>query len=293
MPNKVYSLKAKLSSHLNVARQVYRDFRLYDLGSYALNRLTPKAGYNVEKHLAYGLKARQRFDLYRTAQPLTHRPLIVFVHGGAWMHGDKKDYQFIGEAFAREGYDVVIPNYHLAPEYIFPHYVDDLHLLLDYLQASSHRLQISVENIVLMGHSAGAFNVMSAVYYPKQHKSERLANIRAIIGLAGPYHFDYKDDPLCADAFDQSVPYQQVMPLYFVQPQPVKHYLFIAEKDTIVGHFNSHDLDRVLKQHGNHSHVISISKLGHITIVGSLSSLFSRFFPTKSKVLWALEDAFK
>lgn len=293
MPNKVYSLKSRLSSHLNVARQIYRDFRLYDLGSYALNRLTPKAGYSVEKHVAYGLKARQRFDLYRTAQPLTHRPLIVFVHGGAWMHGDKKDYQFIGEAFAREGYDVVIPNYHLAPEYIFPHYVDDLHLLLDYLQASSHRLQISVENIVLMGHSAGAFNVMSAVYYPEQHKSERLANIRAIIGLAGPYHFDYKDDPLCADAFDQSVPYQQVMPLYFVQPQPVKHYLFIAEKDTIVGHFNSHDLDGVLKQHGNHSHVISIPKLGHITIVGSLSSLFSRFFPTKSKVLWALEDAFK
>ena len=91
MHNKVHSFKAKLSSHLNVARQIYRDFRLYDLGSYALNRFTPKAGYSAERHLAYGLKARQRFDLYRSAQPLAHRPLIVFVHGGAWLHGDKRE----------------------------------------------------------------------------------------------------------------------------------------------------------------------------------------------------------
>lgn len=293
MHNKVQQLKARLSSHLNVARDMYRDFRLYDLGSYALNRFTPKAGYQTELHCAYGLQARQRFDLYRSLQPLAHRPLIVFVHGGAWMHGDKKDYRFIGEAFAREGYDVVIPNYHLAPEHIFPQSVADLHALLDYLQLSADKLQISVDNIVLMGHSAGAFNVMSAVYYPQQHQPERLSHIRAIIGLAGPYHFDYKGDPICADAFDQTVPYQQVMPLYFVQPQPLKHYLFIAEQDSIVGHFNSHDLDQALKQQGNHSQVISIPKLGHISIVGSLSSLFSRFFPTKAKVLWALEDAFK
>ena len=71
--------------------------------------------------------------------------------------------------------------------------------------------------------------------------------IRAIIGLAGPYHFDYKDDPICADAFDQSIPYQQVMPYYFVENTSTKHYLFMAERDNIVGHFNSQDLDRVLK----------------------------------------------
>lgn len=293
MRNKVVQVKAQLSSHINVARQIYKNFRLYDVGSYALNRLTPKQGYTIEKNLAYGLKARQRFDLFKSTQPLAHRPLIVFVHGGAWMHGDKKDYHFIGEAFAREGYDVVVMNYHLAPKHIFPKSVDDLHLLLNYLHQANDKFNISTENIVLMGHSAGAFNVMSALYYPGTISVECLSSIRAIIGLAGPYHFNYKDDPLCADAFDQSVPYQQVMPFYFVEPCPVKHYLLVAEKDDIVGHFNSHDLDQMLKQQGNHSQVIMVPKLGHITIVGSLSSLFSRFFETKSKVLWALEDAFK
>jgi acetyl esterase/lipase len=208
------------------------------------------------------------------------------------LHGDKKDYQFIGESFAKEGYDVVVMNYHLAPQHIFPTYIHDLHLLLNHLQQSAGQLQICAENLVLMGHSAGAFNVMSALYHPQSASIDH-GQIRAIIGLAGPYHFDYKNDPICADAFDQAVPYQQVMPYYFVRNSSTRHYLFIAEKDKIVGHFNSQDLDRVLKEKGNHSHLIQIPKLGHITIVGSLSSLFSRFFQTKAQVLWALEDAFK
>ncbi len=48
------------------------------------------------------------------------------------------------------------------------------------------------------------------------------------IGLAGPYHFDYKGDPICADAFDQNRPYQEVMPYYFVESNTVKHYLLVA-----------------------------------------------------------------
>ena len=292
MFHKVGQFKTQLSDQILEVQQRYKDFRIYDFGSYALNRLTPKQGYSVETQLAYGLKARQRFDLFLSHQPLAHRPLIIFVHGGAWLHGDKKDYYFIGEAFAKEGYDVVVMNYHLAPEYIFPIYINDLHLLLNHLQQHADQLNVSTENLVLMGHSAGAFNVMSALYHPQKAMIER-EQIRAIIGLAGPYHFDYKDDPICADAFDQSIPYQQVMPYYFVENTSTKHYLFMAERDNIVGHFNSQDLDRVLKDHGNHSELITIPKLGHITMIGSLSSLFSRFFETKPRVMWALEDTFK
>lgn len=292
MFHKVSQFKTQLSDQILEVQQRYKDFRIYDFGSYALNRLTPKQGYSVETQLAYGLKARQRFDLFLSHQPLAQRPLIIFVHGGAWLHGDKKDYHFIGEAFAKEGYDVVVMNYHLAPEHIFPIYINDLHLLLNHLQQHADQLNVSTENLVLMGHSAGAFNVMSALYHPQKAMIEQ-EQIRAIIGLAGPYHFDYKDDPICAEAFDQSIPYQQVMPYYFVEKTSTKHYLFMAERDNIVGHFNSQDLDRVLKDHGNHSELITIPKLGHITMIGSLSSLFSRFFETKPRVMWALEDAFK
>ncbi|ENU40228.1 alpha/beta hydrolase [Acinetobacter johnsonii] len=293
MFNKLHPFVQRLNRSVEYARLLYRDFRIYDVGSYALNRLTPRKGYSVQENVAYGLRARHRLDLFRTQTPREHRPLIVFVHGGAWMHGDKKDYRFIGEAFAKEGFDVAVINYHLAPEHIFPASIDDLSLALNYLNVHQLKYQISTEKVVLMGHSAGAFNVMSALYHPKPYEIQCRSQISAIIGLAGPYHFDYKGDPICADAFDQNRPYQEVMPYYFVESNTVKHYLLVAENDDVVGLSNAVDLDRRLKEKGNYSQLWTVPRIGHISMIGSVSSLFSRYFTTKQKIMQALEDALK
>ena len=293
MFNKLQPFVQRLNRSVEYARLLYRDFRIYDVGSYALNRLTPRKGYSVQENVAYGLRARHRLDLFHTQTPREHRPLIVFVHGGAWMHGDKKDYRFIGEAFAKEGFDVAVINYHLAPEHIFPASIDDLSLALNYLNVHQLKYQISTEKVVLMGHSAGAFNVMSALYHPKPYEIRCRSQITAIIGLAGPYHFDYKGDPICADAFDQNRPYQEVMPYYFVESNTVKHYLLVAENDDVVGLSNAVDLDRRLKEKGNYSQLWTVPRIGHISMIGSVSSLFSRYFTTKQKIMQALEDALK
>ena len=293
MFNKLQPFVQRLNRSVEYARLLYREFRIYDVGSYALNRLTPRKGYSVQENVAYGLRARHRLDLFRTQTPREHRPLIVFVHGGAWMHGDKKDYRFIGEAFAKEGFDVAVINYHLAPEHIFPASIDDLSLALNYLNVHQLKYQISTEKVVLMGHSAGAFNVMSALYHPKPYEIQCRSQITAIIGLAGPYHFDYKGDPICADAFDQNRPYQEVMPYYFVESNTVKHYLLVAENDDVVGLSNAVDLDRRLKEKGNYSQLWTVPRIGHISMIGSVSSLFSRYFTTKQKIMQALEDALR
>lgn len=293
MFNKLQPFVQRLNHSVEYVRLLYRDFRIYDVGSYALNRLTPRKGYSVQENVAYGLRARHRLDLFHTQTPREHRPLIVFVHGGAWMHGDKKDYRFIGEAFAKEGFDVAVINYHLAPEHIFPASIDDLSLALNYLNVHQLKYQISTEKVVLMGHSAGAFNVMSALYHPKPYEIQCRSQITAIIGLAGPYHFDYKGDPICADAFDQNRPYQEVMPYYFVESNTVKHYLLVAENDDVVGLSNAVDLDRRLKEKGNYSQLWTVPRIGHISMIGSVSSLFSRYFTTKQKIMQALEDALK
>lgn len=283
----------KIVQQLNdKVQQVYQDFRLYDIGSYALNRFIATEYFDLLPNIAYGLKARQRLDLYRARQPQRHRPLLIFVHGGSWQHGDKKDYKFIGEAFAREGYDVAVINYHLAPEHIFPAYIDDLTLALNHLHQHQHKYQISTENTVLMGHSAGAFNVMSALYHPQPCTLHCREQIKAVVGIAGPYHFDYKGDPLSQHAFDEQIPYQQVMPYYFVDQNPVHHYLLMASNDQIVQQSNSWDLHQVLQNKGNHSQVAVIENTGHITIVGSLSGWFSRYFRTKETILQMLDQTF-
>lgn len=278
-------LKVKFKTH-------YQDFRLYDLGSITLNGLTPKKGYSIKQNIAYGLKARQRLDLYISHQTQT-KALIVFVHGGAWSHGDKSAYKFVGEAFSRYGYNVAVLNYHLAPEHKFPSYVDDLAVALNYLEQQQLRLGISTDQIALMGHSAGAFNIASLLYHPKNYALPLKLNIKALIGIAGPYHFDYKNDALAEGAFDQTIPYHQVMPYYFVAKNEVKHYLFLAENDQIVKPQNSFDFKKQLLEQGNHCEILTIPKTGHISIMGSVSSLFSRLFVTRSEIIKVLDEAIK
>ncbi|ENU97135.1 hypothetical protein F970_00102 [Acinetobacter sp. CIP 102082] len=273
------------------AKNLYQEFRLYDFASYSINYLTPKDTFEKEEHLAYGLKARNRLDLYRTKNPKKQKPLIVFVHGGSWQHGNKRDYLFIGETFAREGYDVAVINYHLAPEHIFPAFVDDLAQAIHYLNQNKVKLNISTDNMILMGHSAGAFNVMSVVYSAQSQNFKYKDQIKAIVGLAGPYHFDYVGDPLSEHAFDHKISYQQVMPYYFIEPNHIKHYLLVAEQDQVVERKNALDLDIALRQKGNHSHIAVIPKTGHITIVATLASLMSHYFKTKRTILHFLEEA--
>ncbi len=273
------------------AKNLYQEFRLYDLASYSMNYLTPKDTFEKEEHLAYGLKARNRLDLYRTKNPKKQKPLIVFVHGGSWQHGNKRDYLFIGETFAREGFDVAVINYQLAPENIFPAFVDDLAQAIHYLNQNKVKLNISTDNMILMGHSAGAFNVMSVVYSAQSQNFKYKDQIKAIVGLAGPYHFDYVGDPLSEHAFDHKISYQQVMPYYFIEPNHIKHYLLVAEQDQVVERKNTLDLDIALRQKGNHSHIAVIPKTGHITIVATLASLMSHYFKTKRTILHFLEEA--
>lgn len=273
------------------AKNLYQEFRLYDFASYSINYLTPKDTFEKEEHLAYGLKARNRLDLYRSKNPKKQKPLIVFVHGGSWQHGNKRDYLFIGETFAREGFDVAVINYQLAPENIFPAFVDDLAQAIHYLNQNKVKLNISTDNMILMGHSAGAFNVMSVVYSAQSQNFKYKDQIKAIVGLAGPYHFDYVGDPLSEHAFDHKISYQQVMPYYFIEPNHIKHYLLVAEQDQVVERKNALDLDIALRQKGNHSHIAVIPKTGHITIVATLASLMSHYFKTKRTILHFLEEA--
>lgn len=281
----------QVQENVTRAKNFYQEFRLYDFASYSINYLTPKDTFEKEEHLAYGLKARNRLDLYRTKNPKKQKPLIVFVHGGSWQHGNKRDYLFIGETFAREGFDVAVINYQLAPENIFPAFVDDLAQAIHYLNQNKVKLNISTDNMILMGHSAGAFNVMSVVYSAQSQNFKYKDQIKAIVGLAGPYHFDYVGDPLSEHAFDHKISYQQVMPYYFIEPNQIKHYLLVAEQDQVVERKNTLDLDIALRQKGNHSHIAVIPKTGHITIVATLASLMSHYFKTKRTILHFLEEA--
>jgi len=97
-----------------------------------------------------------RYDHYRPKKVDGLAPGVVFVHGGAWVHGDPS--QAAGNAlhFARRGIATVSISYRLAPGHRFPAPLDDVRRGLRWVRAHAEELGIDPTRIVLLGLSAGA-----------------------------------------------------------------------------------------------------------------------------------------
>jgi acetyl esterase/lipase len=103
-----------------------------------------------------------RYDHYRPVRVDAPAPVVVFVHGGGWMHGDPS--QAAGNAlhFARHGIATIALSYRLAPAHRFPAPLDDVRHGLRHVRVHADELGIDAERIALLGLSAGAHLAMLA-----------------------------------------------------------------------------------------------------------------------------------
>lgn len=155
-----------------------------------INALTPRGDFDLKKNVPYGDNPRQKLDIYTPTTRPMKSSVIIFVHGGSWANGDKKQYLFVGQAFAEMGYFTVIPNYRLYPEVKFPDFIDDIALatarLKDLLPENTCP---DTSNIILIGHSAGAHTVAMLATDPQYlQRNNAEVTIKTWIGLAGPYN---------------------------------------------------------------------------------------------------------
>jgi len=95
-------------------------------------------------------------DVFSPQQDDGPLPTIVWVHGGAWISGSKKDVAPYLRILASHGYTTVGVNYTLGPEGTFPTAVDQLNEALGYLVDNAQDLRIDPDRIILAGDSAGS-----------------------------------------------------------------------------------------------------------------------------------------
>jgi arylformamidase len=115
-------------------------------------------GVRVIADTHYGADRAQRLDVY-TTEGIHARPVIVMVHGGGWMFGDKANPGVAGaklEHFAAEGYVFVSVDYRLWPGVGPVEQAGDVALALAYVQKHAQAWGGDGSRVILMGHSAGA-----------------------------------------------------------------------------------------------------------------------------------------
>jgi len=146
-------------------------------------------GVTIERDIAYGPDALQKLDVYRSEGAGEKHPVLLFVHGGGFVRGDKH-----GEFYpdnvtlwaAREGMVGVGINYRLAPGAPWPSAAQDLAAAVAWTRANIASYGGDPDRIVLFGHSAGANHVADYVGSPSLQGAE-MAAIKGAVLLSPNY----------------------------------------------------------------------------------------------------------
>lgn len=113
----------------------------------------------IEKDLNYCSRTDRsgRCDVYLPSHsaPANGYPVVVVVHGGGWISGDKWTVEGYSRALARSGIAAVTSNYRLAPEHKFPAQVDDVRQVLIWVKQNAERYSWNPQRVGMFGYSAG------------------------------------------------------------------------------------------------------------------------------------------
>lgn len=122
----------------------------------ALERQRPD-GISEKRNIRYAAHPSALFDLYNPAgggDP--RRPTIVWVHGGAFVAGDRSDLSGYLRVLAGRGYRSIAVGYPLAPASRYPAPVLAANEALAFLRDRGAEYGVDPANLILIGDSAGA-----------------------------------------------------------------------------------------------------------------------------------------
>ncbi len=110
-------------------------------------------------NVSYGPHPRNVLDLWKAAGE-GPRPLLVYIHGGGWITGDKGQKMPAFQPFLDKGISCAAINYRLAPDYPLPAPVHDAVRAIQFIRSKAVDWNIDAKRIALTGPSAGACTSM-------------------------------------------------------------------------------------------------------------------------------------
>jgi acetyl esterase/lipase len=167
------------------------------LSEYWANAASLNIGSPVpERSVVYATSedgSRLSLDVWRAddSRGAALHPAMLFVHGGAWIHGTRSGAPAWDVWLNRLGYDVFDVEYRLPPPARWRDEVADVKCALGWVAAHAADYRVDPARISVMGYSAGANLAMLAAYsagdpeLPPSCPVSAVA-VRAVVNLYGP-----------------------------------------------------------------------------------------------------------
>ena len=156
------------------------------LAAWGVNNPVPKVG---TLHEALPIYSDRRDATVDVIVPTGTRPfpVLLYIHGGAWVAGSPATHRRLTYRFAEAGYLVVSVDYRLAPEHPFPAAYDDCVQALRWTAREARRFGGDPSRLAIGGDSAGG-NLAAAVAIAA-HGISDLPPIAAALLIYGVFDF--------------------------------------------------------------------------------------------------------
>lgn len=233
------------------------------------------------KNYAYGTHERQVYDLFIPNDASGDLGMVLFIHGGAWIAGDKESYEG-GSAYCATGLGLAgaAINYRYTDENIdASDILDDIDAALASIKAKGAEVGVNINKVLITGDSAGAH--LSLLYAYSRKATAPITPV-AVVSNSGPtdlyddnfYHNNALGDEavlsgLMSKISGQSFTYAnkedakdallKASPVNYVSADCVPTVINHGDSDSIVPFSNAQTLDRLLTEYGV-EHVLNVYK---------------------------------
>jgi acetyl esterase/lipase len=213
--------------------------------------------------------------------------VVVFFYGGGWDQGEKRDYRFVGQTLAEQGFVAVVPDYRVYPAVRYPAFLQDSALAVRWARDHAAENGGDPERVFLMGHSAGAYNaVMLAVdrRWLGAVGMDPRRDLRGVIGLAGPYDFlPLHSDELKA-IFGPPDMRPDTQPINHVDGQAPPMLLMTDARDKVVDPGNTERMADRIRERGGQVEAVTFPGLSHALILGAIARPLHFLAPVARRV---------
>jgi len=227
----------------------------------------PYAGIRLFRDLTYGTDARHRLDLFVPEGAEGPLPILLFIHGGGFVRGDKRvpDTPYndnVGLFAARHGMIGATMTHRLAPDHAWPSGAEDVAAASRWLAAHASEFGGDPSRLFLLGTSAGATHAAGAIALDPS------TPVAGAILLSGMYDFT---DPALRDIL---APYLGEDPLRYADKSPLEALiasevplmLVMAELDPPEFERQTFNLAaRLLERDGTMPHLVRLPGHNHFT----------------------------
>lgn len=210
-----------------------------------------------------------RLDLFLPDAELP-APVVLCIHGGGWISGDKSDCHIVAQEFVRRGFAAACPDYRLAPLYTYPAAVEDVRAAVRLLRQHGQELGVDAERVAAFGNSAGGhLSAFLALSGDAAERADAAVNVSGLTDLTNPS----EQHPEIAWDFLQQflgVPYAgneerwiEASPLHNIHPEASPVANIHGTLDEVVNPSQSVRFHEALRKAGVASELLLLPGEGH------------------------------